>query len=543
MEKVDLQSNTFIRFGLILLVSSVFVFFYLPLLKTWFLSDDLHWMQSSATLQFREIFFVPERYRTMASNFTPMLGASFKTDWILFKMNPAGYSLHSMLSLVAASASLYFFLRLYVTTTSALVGILLFLLNPITLSTAHWFSTRHYIEGLSWGLLSLYFFVAAKRKGNISVAAGIFYLLSSLCKEVYVVLPAVAFLILDGTIRRRIKYTLPLWLGLVVYALWRLWIMGGMGGYPSNQPITFVTVFPLFLKLMSFFSLRWFGEYHLIFPLLLAVVCVFFLRGIRMPLILLVLALPLLSVANIATERFFFHISVFLVFGACLCIEEATSRKKSLHKGIMVFTIFLVAVLFIRLDISLLSTIKEDRMKAKAAAMTFVHSQKKYIESTQPSWFYESLRQIQREFLGKEITTRIVPPEHFLRYASPERLREIREAGIDMPYDDILKYQERLRKGPLTIRITLDDYKLSWDFGPDKHRSYTVLRGMTSGLYYNHSNLGPAGSIMLSQSNRDNTPDIVYLRIFYRSEDGEEIISPEFEIRIPGRQKIEYSKD
>jgi hypothetical protein len=543
----DTRRDTLARLFLFLSILSALTLFYLPMMKNWFFSDDIHWIWSSATVRFKEIFFVPERYRAMASNFTPMLGASFKIDWTLFKMNPEGYFLHSMFSLLATTVVFYLFLRLYASRTSALAGVLLFLLSPFTLVVASWFSTRHYLEGLFWALLSLFFFVTAERKEQSSFSAGLFYLFSSLNKEVYVVLPAVAFILATGYIRKRLKHTLPLWLGLILYAVWRVWMMKGLGGYPSNQQLDLGVVLPLLYKTLRFFSLQWFGDYAHLFSLLLVAGFLLSLRNLKALFVFLILCIPILPVTNIldtsySTGRYFFHLSVFLIFVACLLTERQSMKRTMVYRGLLFSTLLLVAVVSVNQDIRISSLIRSERLRARESALVFIGSQKSYIPSEQPSWFYESLRKIHREFFGKDITTRLVPPEPFLPYADPARLREIKEAGVDIPYDRLLASQEKFRKGPLTVTLTLDDYKLTWDFGPDKRISYIVLRGQASGLYYNQSVLRATGSITLSKMNKDSAPDVVYLRILYPSEKGEEVVSPEFELRIPGRKKIEYSQ-
>lgn len=548
MDKIDSSKETLIRSVLIIAVSAAFIPFYLPLMKNWFFSDDIQWIWSSASLHFGDIFFVPERYRAMASNFTPMLGASFKIDWMLSGMNPIGYSLHSLLSLLATTVALHFFLRLYVSEKTALTGIVLFLLNPITLSVTGWFSTRHYMEGLFWSLLSLTFFVRGERKGEVSATSGIFYLLAALSKEVYVVLPAIAFLLSREGLLRRLRQTLPLWLGLAVYSLWRLWMMKGLGGYPSNQPLHFDTLIPLLLKTIRFFSLQWFGDYSIVLYLLLSLAFILSLRNIKMLLIFLVLSIPLLPVSNIfdahySMGRYFFHISVFMICVLCLLLEQPTIKKRALYKGaLFLVCVFLIAV-SINQDIKILTAMQSERVRAKETAVTFISSKKSYMPAEQPSWFYEGLRNIYRDFFDKKITTLLVPPESFLRYASPERLREIKESGIDIPYDEIRESQKRFRKGPLTVRITLDNYKLMWDFGPRKDSTYILVRGLTSGLYYNSSELRPEGNYMLGKGRVDDTPETVYVRVFYRSQERGEVISPEFELKIPGSEKIEYQAD
>jgi hypothetical protein len=545
MDPVISRRERLVSAVLFIAISFTLILFYFPLTKNWFFSDDTQWIWSAATHQFKEIFFAPEIYRSMASNFTPMLGASFKIDWMLFKMNPAGYSVHSLFSLVASSAALYFFLRLYVQRNPALFGVLLFLLCPITLAVTSWFSARHYLEGLFWALLSLAFFIRGERKKRISVASGICYVLASLNKEVYVVLPAVVVLLSTGAMLKRLKYTLPFWLGLAIYTVWRLWIMGGIGGFPSNQSVNLTVILPLFYKVISYFSSHWFGDYYILSYIFLFIAFLLSLKYRRMLFIFLILSLPVLPVTNIMDEshytgRYFLHLAVFLICAVCVLLDLSAVKARKIYKSALFLTCLIIPALFIMQDFRLSSAIYRERLAAKETGTAFIASGKKYMQAEQPLWFYESLRKINREFFRKDIRTRLVPPADFLDYAAPEKLKEIRESGVDIPYEEIVASQKRFNHGPLEVRISVDNYKLSWDFGPDKQILYTVLRGPVSGLYYNQSVLKSDGSIMLGKVNKDK-PDIVYIKIFYHFKNGQVVTSPEFVLKIPGDQKIDFS--
>ena len=546
MDRINGRKETIIYLSLIIGVLLVIGFFYAPLAKNWFLSDDTQWIWSSATHHFKEMFFSPERYRSMASNFTPMLGASFRIDWMLFKMNPTGYSIHSLLSLAAAAAALYFFLRLYTQRNPALFGVLLFLLSPITLSVTSWFSTRHYIEGLFWALLGLTLFVRGEERNKLSAASGICYVLASLNKEVYVVLPAVAVLLSTGPVLKRLKYTLPFWSGLAIYAVWRLWIMGGIGGYPSNQPLSSDIILPLLYRIIRSCSSHLFGDYSILFYLFLFLILVLSFKRIEMFFIFLVLMAPILPVANILngdhyTGRYFFHMTVFLICAACVLLGHLGAGRGRIFGAGLFFVCLLVVAAFVRRDFELSKVIRNERIDAQEAAADFTSSERKYIRARQPSWFYESIRKIDRRFMGREIKTRIVPPAEFLDYAAPERLRDMEGSGMGVPYEEIMASQKRFKQGPLSVGITVDNYKLTWNFGPDEHTPYTVLRGPVSGLYYSRSVLGSSGSIMLGEEDQD-APDTVYIKVLYRSKDGEVVVSPEFALKIPGSQKIAYNR-
>ncbi|GEM_PF-1856718 len=519
---------------------------YVPMLKNWFYSDDTFWIWTSATTKFYEIFFVPERYRAMASNFTPMLGVSFKIDWNFFGLNPIGYSIHSLLSLGATSIALLFLLRLYMSSDRAILGIILFLLNPITLSVTYWYSTRHYIEGLFWCLLSLYSFVKSEKIGKISTFSGIYYLLASLNKEVYVVLPAVSYLISKGDVLMRIKKTLPLWAGLFIYTIWRIWIMGGIGGYPGNQPLDIYFIPEFFNRTILFLSHNWFGSAYILMYLILGLLFLFSLKQSRFLGIFLLLLIPIFPVSSIFDShhymgRYFFHLSVFIICMIIFLYDRIMTKYKYQHKVFAVIIVFLIIILNIRQDIDIIKTIRTERIESEASAISFLQSQKKYIESKQSSWFYESLRNIHKEFFGQVIDTRLVPDESLLKYADNKKLKEIKDSSILIPIDKIVSDQKRLLKGPIDIKMALEQYKLSWEFGPYEEGQYSILIGKIQGLYHEKYGMKPFGSFMLSKTHRDSTPDIIYIRILYQSlGDSYEIISDELTLSIPGFQKIHY---
>jgi hypothetical protein len=204
-----------------------------------------------------------------------------------------------------------------------------------------------------------------------------------------------------------------------------------------------------------------------------------------------------------------------------------------------VVSLFL-AVMFVKQDVQISNHIRQERAKARKEAAALLISDKPYIKSDLfLSGFYDAYKNIYRAYFGTDIKTRFVPPEDSLIYCSPERLREIIAAGINIPYDEILTMQKKLRKGPISIRITLCSYKLSWKLGPDKNGAYIILPGDLPGLYYGRVPVPPAGSLMIGKNPGDGVRTI-YFRIFHETGDREKVISPEFMIRLPGTQTIEY---
>lgn len=522
-----------------------FSFVYLPLVnKIWFFNDDPLWIWTSATTSVKDIFFSPEKYRQMSPFFTPLLGVSFKIDWMIFGMNPAGYYLHSLLSLCAAGAALYVFLRLYGAGTSALMGVLLFVLSPLTLGITTWFAARHYLEGLFWSLLSLTFFVRGERKAKVSAASGLFYLFAALSKEVYVVVPAVAFLLSRGRFRARLRSTAPLWVALALYLPWRFWMLGGKGGYLDMQAMSPGSVLPLFTNIVQFLSHLHTTPGALLYVLFFAALLIS-VQGVTLRhvthafLILLVLIVPILPVSYRVTfsSRYFFHMSLFMICLVSVLLEYPSAKKAVLRRGGALFVCLILFIVFIKEDILTSRSVVRERIESKAEATRFITAREPYINAALFVGFYEPLRKIYREFLGKDIKTQLVPIKNALRYCNPEKLREMRTSGMDIPYDQILAFQKQWKDGPLSVRMTLSQYRLIWDFGPEKEKPYSLVAGTTSGFYYAHVSINPAGSLLFT------APEVFYIRIIYQKPgEGVAVVSPEFVLSIPGSQEIVYGK-
>jgi len=289
-----------------------------------------------------------------------MYGVTIKADWLLFKMNPLGYAVHIILSLLVASIVLYFFLRLYTARQTALFGVLLFLLHPITLHMTSIFFRKHYMEGLFCALLGMYFFVRADRMGRASVLSAIFYLIASLYREVYVVLPAIAFLISEQRILwKRLRNTLPLWAGLLIYTVWRLWIREGMGGYPSNQPFFSFETLRFIPKVISSLSLLWSYDYPVLMYTLLFILVIASLKYLRLFFCFLILLIPIIPVSNLIADnplnaKYFFHLTVFLVICITLLIDKPLIKGVFFRGVLLVLCLFLLLG-FIKRDVSLVN--------------------------------------------------------------------------------------------------------------------------------------------------------------------------------------------
>jgi len=537
------------RWGLLAATAATFGFLYVPLARLWFLADDPHWMWMASTTRWREIFFDPARFRAMAPNFTPMLGAVFKLDWDLFGLRAAGYVWHSLVILLLACGALFLLLRSYAGAGAALLGVLLFLLSPTTAVVASWLSTRHYVDGLLWALLALWLSRRSAAAGRPAWLAAAAFLVAALFKEVYAVLPAVAALLVPGPVARRARVTAPLWLGLAVYAAWHVWIMGGLGGYLTNDTLSLATAPRLLQQTARALAvhLAWGGGWTVAGLAAILAAAAVMERNVAAAGVLAVLLVPLIPIAHIVAApdvysgRYMFHLAAAGVAWLAVAAERAW-RRFPRGRWVPAGAVAGLALAFLARDLAILPRIAAERAQVRLSAEEFLSGRRRFIVSAQPAFFYESLRKLYARASGAAVDTRLVPLPKYLKYASASRLAEMQASGVAVPADAIAAFQARLLDAPIETHIRIDGLRLEWEFGPDPRAVYTVVAGHESGLYTEDATpLGASGSVLMTTATRDSTPTRLYAKVLYDRADGREVISPELVLEFPGRHRIDYA--
>ncbi|MEW6053887.1 MAG: hypothetical protein AB1552_08895 [Nitrospirota bacterium] len=530
----------------ILLASSVIGMLYVPLLSGYFSSDDMSWIWFAATKSVGEILFSPEDYRAIgSSNFTPMLGLSFKLDWILSGIDPRGYLLHNLFAVVAAGTALFMVLRLYAGQLTAFAGAVLYLLNPVVLSVYSWSSTRHYSEGMFFALLAVYVAIRAERVGKVSAAGGILYLLAALCKEIYILLPAVIFIVCRGGFMQRVKATLPMWTGLGVYAVWRVVMLGGTGGYPFGGVTGIRDVAEGMGNSVHVLSVFLFGNFSLLFFPLIGIILITagrkqLLQSAGIAAVLFLPIVPVLSLIDLnhSWARYFFHLSVFLTVSGLLWGN--TMLRQRGWKGIMVVILLIITVpVFLLRGFHLKNLLSEGSSISRAAAEEFIFSEKPYVVSRQPVWFYDGLRDIYQYLFHRTILTKVIPEENLQSYLSEERKEEIALSGYSLP---VTKAQD-VRPDAIGGRMSVEGYRFTWDFDGYGDGTYLIIMGKESGLYTFGTPVKRRGTYLFGRYYPGDRPQVFYLRAVYRSPDGWEALSPEFSIEIPGDRSIRLQRN
>jgi hypothetical protein len=207
-------------------------------LELWWTQDDFFQLRFTARHGPAGYLLDPEVWRQLPNRvLSPLLFASYDLDLALAGLDPAAFYGHQLLSLGLAALALYVLLRLWLPAPWALLGGGVFLLGPAVASLAPLLMVRHYPEALALALVSAVAFVAAARRrgGPARVGAGLsalLYLAASLAKEIAVPLPALLVLLPAGTLRRRLRLLAPHAAVLVLYVLYRAWMLGTLvGGY------------------------------------------------------------------------------------------------------------------------------------------------------------------------------------------------------------------------------------------------------------------------------------------------------------------------
>lgn len=540
MKPLSLNVNLILITLLVALLYTVWAF-YIPLTDSYFYSDDTQVIWFAATKSIGQILFSPEHYRDLSGGlFQPILGLSFKIDWLLFEMEPKGYYFHNLLSVFLTGAALFTFMRLYVNNLTALISTVLFLLNPVTISVFIWCTTRHYMEGMFFALLSLYFFTRADRAGRISIPGAAFYLLASLYKEVYVLLPVVAFFISRENALQRIKNTLPMWLVLFLYIIWRFWMLGGMGGYPFHDLWESKILISGIKRLLKIMPLHFFGSYHALFWLIITVMFITMDRKrdiLRLGIILIVLLIPTLPVlilfdSHFTWARYIFHLSVFLTFVGTLWGEK-TFKQRRWRSFVIIPVLMTTITLFLIKNYELKAFLNTEMKVARETAEEFLYSGRDYIKAAQPAWFYEGLRDINEYFYGKKINTKFIPGNELIDYISEERRLEIISLGYDIKPEPERELRGNIIKGKILVR----GYRMSWELGPYK-TGYFIVGGSHKGLYTTIMPLKSRGEYLFGKHYPDDKSDTHFIRIIYKSPEGWVGVTDEYKIEFPGNSTI-----
>lgn len=185
-----------------------------------------------------QYFSVPEVMRKQSyAHITPWSVLFFDMGLPLFGTWAAGHYAHLLLVIWLTAVVTWILLGRWLSPGMALGGALIFLAMPSTGAVAHMLMTSHYAYGLLFSVLALLAFAHAAASDSLqktwALIAALFYGLACLCKELYVPLVAVFLVWPALSWRAGIRLALPLLCVALLYAVFRLHVLGGMGGYAA----------------------------------------------------------------------------------------------------------------------------------------------------------------------------------------------------------------------------------------------------------------------------------------------------------------------
>jgi len=234
----------------------------------WFEDDSMHrvFVRDHTNLF---AYFMPDLVSALSlgHSVTPWFTLTFRIDALIHSTSALPAYLHSLFSVWLTACALFMLLRRFMHTSIAGATACLWIFLPSTVVSMEFLSSRHYIEGLFFSLLSVYFAHQAialdGEKRHIWTAA-LFYLLCCTTKEVYV--SATWFVLLSfylGT--RHYRAALGMVACGVAYAAYRLVSLGLVGKGVSASFLSRYYLFPI--RLPYIFA----GSYggYLLFALLL----------------------------------------------------------------------------------------------------------------------------------------------------------------------------------------------------------------------------------------------------------------------------------
>ncbi len=222
--------------GLGLLATAIL---YGPALRFWWSWDELIYVRVALSHSPLETLFVGEAYRELSpAFFFPAVLLSFGADLGVFGLRPAWFFAHQLAAFAAALALLFLLLRRFIPAPAAVAATLLFALGPPVSGTVAELMTRHYVEGLVLALASVLLFARRLESGRTGygLVSALAAFAAMACKEVFVPLPLVLVALPEGSLRVRLRALAPHAVGLVVYVAWRQVLLRGFtGAYASER--------------------------------------------------------------------------------------------------------------------------------------------------------------------------------------------------------------------------------------------------------------------------------------------------------------------
>ena len=196
-------------------------------LNNWWIYDDPYLLELAVLHNPFDFFLKPDVYQSLStSNFTPLVVLSYALDYYIFGFSPYWFYAHQLILISMCTVLLFFVIRHNGIMPSLVAAILFSLSAPVNVCSGI-LMTRHYIEGAAWCMITWLLLKKAHSYKPFTWLAGVCFLFAVLCKEVYVPFFLALPFLIDGSIQRRLKTCIPIFVSFVVYMIWRTHMLAG----------------------------------------------------------------------------------------------------------------------------------------------------------------------------------------------------------------------------------------------------------------------------------------------------------------------------
>ncbi len=474
------------QYLLLLLIPLLISILYYPVWQGNWTWDDPSILKHAVQYSPREYFTQPEAWRDLSpANLTPWMSLSFDLDLSLFGLEPQGFYAHQLLALLWVGLALFAVLNLWLAPTWSLAGVLLWLCSAPVQTLVLQLMTRHYLEGLGFALLALWFYVKAVRDSRWLWAGfgAFFYALACTAKEVYVPLLLLLPWLPESHFLQRLRYLLPLVLLAAVYVLWRFYMLGSSGGYgaPINWLVAPALPVSILHALLGQTLFSWIAIGLLVLALFYALWQQIAVRWL-LPLLLFLVLAPLLPVQHFLTNADSYRLLILpsVVFSAGLVL--ILSRLDGFYKTAAWGGYALIWLLFIGQNQHAAAQLKPQLAQFAAQARFIQQALSAHTLVNSQNWFETGLAWLQREYVGVtpphllfdwiEVQGQDLRGRRFFSFAA--KCACIQEITQDAP-SLLAAWQQNLREAPLSVQVSEQNSLVRWQFAPYTSGAYQLI--------------------------------------------------------------------
>lgn len=463
--------------------------------RLWWTYDDPNLLRTIVPAGFTEPFFNGTLWPQQL--FTPLLMSAFQSELLLFGVEAWRWYAMQLAIACITTLAVYAAVRRFLPIVPSLAAAALFAASVPLCSVVTQLSTVHYLLSISLGALAVIAYVAAVRQGRILLSAlsALLYLAAMLAKEVAIPLP----LLLLGLplpdlpdLRTRVRCSLPHWIALALYLVWRRAVIGSLvGAYgwvirPADWPRLLLTL-PWRIALATAGTNSWLGLSLL--GVMAAVVGLTVLRNRQafwlLSVATIAVVVPILPVAKEVNRRYALvpSLACAIAFAAC----AATVRDRRLRVALLVL-VPVAAVTVNRQEWGHEFGLRQ-RMSEELRVFFEMPPNGLLRNPASPSSTMRESNWLKLVYLGKPAGALWFYDDIYLCIHGSEGTRVWEfDPSIHMVVEVTEKVPAIARRHcdairtavPLTAHLHFDDPALQWEFGPYDEGLYTVI--MSDGL-------------------------------------------------------------